>query len=40
MKNSAPDNAKCGGGHYKKCMMIIKTNPVVTRTELCGPPVE
>ena len=40
MRNSAPHNTKCGGAHYKKCLMIIKTNPVVTRTELCGSPVE
>ena len=38
MKNSA--RHKCRGAHYKKSMMIIKTNPVVTGTELCGLPVE
>ena len=38
MKNSAAHTTNCGGAHYKKCLMIIKTNPVVTRTDLCGPP--
>ena len=39
-EKSAPHNTKCRGAHYKKCLMIIKTNPVVTRTELCGSRVE
>ena len=40
MRNSAGLTTKHRGGHYKKSVMIIKTNPVVTRTELCGSPVE